>query len=555
MTQKAKKHPVSLPYLFFTEMWERFGFYLLLAIFVLYLKDTEQGGRGLSTGIASDIYGTFLGLIYLTPFIGGLLADRILGYRLSISIGGIMMGIGYCLLAVPGDIAFYSALGLIVLGNGFFKPNISTLLGNVYNAPEYLEKKDAGYNIFYMGINLGALISPFIAAYLRNTYGWGYAFIGAGVGMFIGVITFWIGSKHYKHADVLKEKKKGEGSIFAILIATLIPALGLGGLFYYLESAQIIGSFTGSITTDAFLIGTVPVIAYYLFLMIKSEAEDRRSIAALLTIMGIVVIFWAIFKQNGTALTVWAESYTDREISEPFVPAAKSVGMVKEITFSKDSLVQLDHHFRLVKDEAGNTLKTFEYPSYFKNLSPEKTPKEGETIATVSTEIFQSVNPFFVILLTPLVVGFFIFMRKRKREPNTAAKIGLGMLITAISALVMVFAVYSSSNGLTKADMSWLISCYAVITIGELFLSPMGLSLVSKLSPPRYTSLLMGGWFLSTSIGIKLSGLLASFWDKYEDKSNFFIVNMIIVASAGVLVFLLLPWLTRSINTKLKKAN
>ena len=169
-----RKHPSGLPFLFFTEMWERFGYYLMIGIFVLYMTDTQKGGLEFERGAASDVYGTFIALVYITPFIGGLLADRVLGYRRSIVIGGILMGIGYLLLAIPQNMtAFYAALGTIILGNGFFKPNISTLLGNLYNEERYQAKKDDGYSIFYMGINVGALICNFVAAYLRNTYGWG----------------------------------------------------------------------------------------------------------------------------------------------------------------------------------------------------------------------------------------------------------------------------------------------------------------------------------------------------------------------------------------------
>lgn len=183
-----KNHPKGLPVLFFTEMWERFGFYLMLGIFFLYMIDTQTGGLSLTRAEAADIYGTYIALVYLTPFLGGLLADRILGYRRAIFIGGTLMGLGYIGLAIPGPEAFWASLLLIIFGNGFFKPNISTLVGNLYSQPAYKELKDSGYNIFYMGINIGAFICNFVAAYLRNHYGWGYAFAAAGIGMFIGLI-------------------------------------------------------------------------------------------------------------------------------------------------------------------------------------------------------------------------------------------------------------------------------------------------------------------------------------------------------------------------------
>jgi POT family proton-dependent oligopeptide transporter len=182
----------------------------------------------------------------------------------------------------------------------------------------------------------------------------------------------------------------------------------------------------------------------------------------------------------------------------------------------------------------------FDKPVYFRNVNPEKMPPEGAEVQLLNTEIFQSVNPFWVVALTPLVVLFFGFLRKRKLEPSTPGKIGWGLLISALSTLIMVVAVYATHNGMEKASPWWLISCYGVITIGELFLSPMGLSLVSKLSPPRITAIMMGGWFLSTSIGNKLSGILATLWDSYDDKANYFLVNFGLLAFATIVMFLLL---------------
>ena len=173
-----------------------------------------------------------------------------------------------------------------------------------------------------------------------------------------------------------------------------------------------------------------------------------------------------------------------------------------------------------MKDSKGNEIMIFEYPSYFKNLTPEKYPEEGKSLNLIPTELFQSINPFFVVCLTPLVVMFFGFLRKRKKEPTTATKIAWGLLISALSTLVMVIAVNYTNNGIDKASSMWLVSCYGVITIGELFLSPMGLSMVSKLSPLRFTALMMGGWSLATAIGNKLSGVLAKNWDKFDDKAN-----------------------------------
>lgn len=536
--EKKAKHPGALPFLFFSEMWERFGYYLMLGIFFLYMTDGEKGGLGMDKKEASDIFGSFIALVFLTPFIGGLLADRVLGYRLSVVIGGVLMGLGYMGLSLPGMTAFYVSLLLIIVGNGFFKPNISTLLGNLYSAPEFKANKDSGFNIFYMGINIGAFICNFFAAYLRNNFGWGSAFMAAGIGMIIGVIIFISGNKHYLSGDVRKPTQKEDMSLGRIFSIVLLPAFIAGYIGWILP-----GNIFGSDSTDAFIFGALPVSLFYVSLWVRASKEDKRPIASLLAIMGVVIVFWAIFKQNGTALTTWAESYTNREIPASMVAPAKTLGMVQEISYTKDSLKLTDHQFRLQKDEEGKAIATFNYPDYYKNIPAQELPAEGETKTLISTEIFQSVNPFFVVLLTPLVVGFFAFLRRKKKEPSTPTKIFWGLFITALSTLVMIAATIYCHQGAEKSSVWWLIGAYGVITVGELCLSPIGLSLVSKLSPPRLSALMMGGWFLSTSIGNKLSGVMASMWDTYQVKSWFFVVNLIVALAASIAILFMLKWL------------
>jgi proton-dependent oligopeptide transporter, POT family len=201
MTNTKTKHPKALPYLFFSEMWERFGYYLMIGIFTLYLKDVKTG-FAMNEAESADLYGTFIALVFLTPFIGGLLADRYFGYSKSIIVGGILMGIGYCMMGIHSLPMLYLAMFLVMIGNGLFKPNISTLLGNIYSTDEHRHMKDDGYNIFYMGINIGAFICNFFGAALYILLGWKYAFMAAGVGMFIGVAIFKFGTKHFDAFDI-----------------------------------------------------------------------------------------------------------------------------------------------------------------------------------------------------------------------------------------------------------------------------------------------------------------------------------------------------------------
>ncbi len=547
-----KSHPKALPYLFLSEMWERFGYYLMIGIFTLYLKDVEAG-FAMTEKEASDLYGTFIALVFLTPFVGGLVADRYLGYRKSIVIGGLMMGAGYFMMGIHSLPMLYVAMTLVIVGNGFFKPNISTLLGNFYNDEEYKDKKDEGYNIFYMGINVGAFICNFFGAALQILLGWQYAFMAAGVGMFVGVIVFLLGTKHYGDKTAKKGTQEGDMPFYKIVLFILLPSVIFGVIGWLLKGVQSdtnLNSYVfGSDSTDAFIFACIPVIFFYGSLYAKAKVEDKRPIGALLSIFAVVILFWAVFKLNGSALTTWADRYTDREVTGTTEKVFSTLVQSKEITYEKASTELYDDKFRLQK-ENGEVVKVEDYPIYFRNVAKEKLPQEGSKISVWATNLSQSINPGWVIILTPLIVAFFTFLRSRKKEPTTPTKIAFGLLISALSVLVMVAAVHIGNNGTEKVSVWWLVANYGVITIGELFLSPMGLSVVSKLSPKNITSLMMGGWFLSTSIGNKLSGVLASMWDTYDDKADFFWVNFGLLLFATLLMFALLKQLNKVMKEK-----
>lgn len=549
MAAQQRKHPKGLPYLFFTEMWERFGYYLMLGIFVLYMIDVNRG-LAIADKTADDIFGTFIAFTYLTPFLGGFLADRKLGYIRSVYIGGTLMGLGYLGMALPGLPAFYISIGLIIVGNGFFKPNISTLLGNLYSTPEYKAKKDSGYNLFYMGINIGAFIAPILAALMRNKYSWSAAFATAGIGMFIGLIVFTIGLKHIRSADVMKPVEKEDASMGKVFGGVFLPAI-VAGVMGWLLPQYLFGvdNIFGSNSTDAFIAAAIPVVIFYISLWVKASQADKRPIAALLVIFALSAAFWAVFKQNGTALTRWAKYYTEREVPAVIEKPARFFYQVETISSAPDSVVRYDNQFQAVVENE-QVVREYGHDVYFNNIPPDQIPTDGEPVYLISTELFQSVNPAWVVLLTPLLVAFFAWMNKRGREPTTASKIALGLFISALSTLIMVWAVSAGDNGAIKVSSWWLIGCYGVITVGELLLSPMGLSLVSKLSPPRLTALMMGGFFLSTSIGNKMSGVLASMWYGYENKAHFFIGNCILLLIAAGLAFVLLKWLNGVLREK-----
>lgn len=544
------KHPKGLPYLFFTEMWERFGYYLILGIFVLYMIDPkETGGLAFDDKNADDIFGTFIALTYLTPFLGGFLADRILGYVKAIYIGGALMGLGYLGLGLFQDSAmFYTSLALIIVGNGFFKPSISTMLGNLYTG-DYKDNKDAGYNIFYMGINIGAFVCNIIAAFMRNKYGWGPAFMTAGIGMFVGLIVFTLGRRHVLEANILKPKQEGDVELSSILIQVFLPAVVAGIIGWFIPN-----NIFGSDSTDAFIFACIPVIYFYVMLYVKANAEDKKPIGALLAIFAVSLMFWAVFKQNGTALTRWANYYTDRSVPKAVEKPLEDIYLVEAKNYETKEVSVYDNQYSIKKDDNGNPIKEQGKDIYFRNIAPEKRAEleknPSDKVFLYNTELFQSINPFWVIVLTPVIVGIWAAFRRMKKEPTTPSKIILGLFISALSCLVMVGAVLVGNNGEVKVSALWLAVSYGVITIGELCLSPMGLSIVSKLSPARITALMMGGFFLATSIGNKLSGILASTWYNYDNKMNYFLVNFGLLILATILGLSILKRLNKILKEK-----
>ena len=528
------KHPRGLYVLFFTEMWEPFGYYLMIGIFLLYLTDTTgHGGRGLDNVAAISIVGTYVALIYLTPFIGGLIADRYLGYVKSIFLGGALLALGYFLIALNGsDVVMYSGLFCAIIGNGFFKPNISTLLGNIYNRPDLRPKKDVAYNIFYMGINIGAFVCNFVAAFLRNNYTWGWAFSAAGFGMVLGLIWFAFGLKHVKHADVVKPIQKEDMPISKIGLYVFLPALIAGAIGWFIP-----GNIMGSDSNDAFIFACVPIIIFYFSLWYNAKGFDKKRISTLLILFGVSIIFWNIYNQNSTALTIWAQTYTDREAPKVIQPALKPFGFLEKVNTQPTEVPVVDNQFRALADAKGNVMTKQGTDLYFQNLPKDKYPAPGQDLKLLSTEIYQSINPFWIIVLTPLIVGFFGFLKARGKELSTPSKFAWGTIIAGLSSLVMVFACLSTNIYQDKVSSWWIFSSYGVFTISELFVSPVGLSLTSKVAPRRLTALMMGGWFITTSLGGKISGILAGFWDKFDNKAVFFLISVVAALIAGILLF------------------
>lgn len=529
------RHPKALYILFFTEMWERFAYYLMVGILFLYLIDPT--GKGFDQGLGADVVGSFIALVYLTPFIGGLIADRYLGYIRSIFIGGSLMALGYLGLSLPGNTAMYISLATIIIGNGFFKPNISTLLGNIYNREDLKPLKDNAYNIFYMGINIGAFVCNFVAAYLRNKYGWGYAFAAAGVGLIVGLIILAISMKNQdiKKADVKKPVQAEDMPMSKIVLYVFVPAIGFAILGWFMKN--LIGdAIMGSQANDAFIFACLPVIAFYVSLWVKAKGHDKKAIGSLLFIFAIAIAFWTIYNQNSTGLTLWAEKHTDRSVSPTTQKIAGALGFLQTVSDSNRMTTKVDQYLVDVKDETGKDVQIMGPDPYFNNVPVEQRPHGSMKVA--NTELFQSLNPMFIVILTLIFVPLFTWLRRRGKEPTTASKFGMAMFISGLSALVMVFAVMSVPSIYEyKASPLWLWLTYFIFTISEIFLSPMGLSFVSKLAPARLTALMMGGWFLSTSIGGKVAGVMTGFWNDFHDKKMFFLILVVAAFIGGVLIY------------------
>jgi POT family proton-dependent oligopeptide transporter len=590
------KHPKGLYILFLTEMWERFSFYLILGILYQFLTDYQKGGMGMADGEAAVIVGSYQALVYFTPFLGGLMADRLFGCRRMIVMGGLLMMCGHLVLALPQELGLYVGLGLLCLGNGAFKPNISTLVGNLYEPNSPL--RDTGYNIFYMGINIGAFTCNFIAALVRNYVnrhpvhitsnwelsGWHAAFGSAAVGMLLGVIIFVLNYRQFAKADQDPASYEGpKESLMPLWVQCLLPAAVLAVVGWIVASREPFRDWFQrngmKPPTVAFLGACLPVVFFYLTMWRKvPDVRGRGRVAALLVIFGVVIIFWATFQLYTTALTAWARDVTDRvpnahvrlfteRLPEDFEPT-EDASLSYYFNAGSETPRPPRDTFEVVSEKRYEELEKAKAPSVnegqkvvvtedelkkiYANSTPETpTLPPGKPLKLVNTELFSSIEPGFLILFTPLLVGFWHFLRAQRMEPSTSAKIAIGMVLTAGAAAVMYMATVSCDDGREKSSAWWLFGTYAMFTFAELCLSPMGLSLVNKMAPAYLRAFMMGGWFLATSFGLKISGIFGEVYANGTlfgiaiDHRNFWIVLIIANLVGGAIIFVLLPWLNR----------
>ncbi len=576
------KHPPELKILFFTEMWERFSFYLMLGILPQYLADSQKGGMAWTDEQAAVVVGTYIALVYFTPFIGGLMADRLFGFRKMIIAGGLLMMIGHLVLAIPNEIGLYLGLGFLILGNGGFKPNISSLLGNLY--PPGSPLKDSAYSIFYLGVNLGAFICNFVAALARNYFdehpihvtstwqiaGWHAAFATAAVGMLLGLLLFLFNYRRFDQADTVHRAAGSDASLTPLWVECVTPAALFGAAGWFASTWKYLPF---NPPTGAFIGACLPVLFFYfnIWRTVPDRAEKGR-VAALLVIYAVVIVFWMTFHLNTTALNVWARDDTDREPNAAvavitnafpefaenappkyFDNAGPTIPRPAKGTYdvvSDERYKQLETAKQLIVVEDKKVFVTQSMLDKIYSDTDDSTPilEEGKHLKVTNTELFQSINAGFVILFTPLVVGFFSMLRNRGQEPSTAAKIGLGLAINGGAPALMLAATIVSNDGAMKVSAWWLFGVYAIATVGELCLSPMGLALVNKVSPARIQAFMMGGWFLATSFGNKLSGIMGEVYHQW-DHNVFWIVLVVCDVAFGLIVLALLPWFKRQMGS------
>lgn len=493
-------HPVGLSTLFATEMWERFSYYGMRALLVLFLTASfANGGFGLDRETAFTIYGIFTGLVYVTPMLGGVLADKFLGQRMTIYIGGLTMAVGQFMLsaaAIGGDnmearqFWFYAGLGVLILGNGFFKPNISTMVGDLYDNND--PRKDGGFTIFYMGINLGAFIAPFVAGYLGEKISWEYGYLASGVGMLIGVLWLILRSeKTLGHIGLPPKNKMSRTRLTAMEWGQIsaITAVLIFGVIGFLQGWASLSD--GAQSTIPKVVGIVGGLYLVISIFRGTEGRDQWARVAVIMVLAFFnIFFWVGFEQAGTTFNLFAVDNTDR------------------------------------------MMLGFEIPASW----------------------FQAINAIFIVLLAPLFSLLWLKLDRVNLNPKTPFKFGWGMLLLAIGAAVMAVAdaISNSSTAIVLVSPLWLTLVYLIFTMGELCISPIGLSMVTKLAPPKLVSTLMGVWMFSFAAGnygaSQMETLSKSMEVAIGQPVNVFWFVAAITGVAALLLFILGPWLSKMMH-------
>ena len=440
-------HPKGLFYLFFAELWERFSFYGMRALLTLYMVKVIFEALATSDIAAAAVYASYGSLVYASTVIGGRISDTLLGFRKSILLGGVLMALGHFVLAIEYDITFYLALGLIVVGNGFFKPNISTFVAALYKEND--PRKDAGFVIFYMGINIGGFVAPLLCGWLGDVYGWHYGFGLAGIGMLTGLAFFWSGIKKgvFQNQGLPPSEEKLAKKVLGISNdnwVSILAFLSAPLIAFMLSSYKAIAggtSFMGdqNIVNVLFKLIGIFVVIYLTYILIQATSEERKKLIVAIFITVFMTLFWGFHELSGSVITLFA----DRNVDLFWLNASQT----------------------------------------------------------------NSLNSMFIILLSIPISLLFTYLSKRNINPRTPYKFGIGLLLAGVSFYVLKIS-GESANAEGLVPFAYLIIMYFLISIGELFMSPVGLSKITDLSPSRIVAFMMGIWFLSSSYAFQLVGFI-----------------------------------------------
>lgn len=490
----ATGHPRGLSTLFFTEMWERFSYYGMRALLTLYMTGAtigENPGLGMDVATAGAVYGLYTGLVYLLGLPGGWVADQLWGQRKAVFVGGWIIAAGHFSMAVPTKFTFFLGLVLIVIGTGLLKPNVSSVVADLY--PEGGTRRDAGFSIFYMGINLGALLGPIVCGFLGQgvffgteavfPYSWHWGFSAAGFGMVLGLIQFRLGYEKLGDAGALRTERTAAElgrlsfKFFGTCFGIAVLLAGFGFLVY---SGAVAVTLTRVAESLAYVILAI-VVAYFLYVMFFGghDAAEQKKIAVIFWLALLATVFWSGFEQAGSSLNLFAQDFTDR------------------------------------------TLGSWTYPA----------------------SLLQSVNAFFIVVFAPVFGWLWGWLARRNANPSTPIKFGLGLLGLAAGYFVIAWGAANATPE-SPISASWLVVMYFFHTAGELALSPIGLSAVTKLAPAKRVSQMMGLWFAATALGNLIAGLVAGRLETLAPSSLFGTVAQII-GGAGLVALLASPLVKR----------
>lgn len=548
-------HPAGLFTLFFTEMWERFSYYGMRAILILFMVaniDQINGGMGLDATTAAAIYGLYTASVYLLTLPGGWLADNVFGQRRAIWYGGIVIMFGHISLAIPGSTTFFVGLGLVAIGTGLLKANISTIVGDLY--PEGGARRDAGFSIFYMGINIGSLAGQMIVGYLGEEINWHYGFGAAAVGMFLGLIMYRVTGNRYlgdvgivpkaKEA-LLQGAKKANNKLAVVLAGVLIAFILILQLTGVVDLTTVVGMAQGM---GYVIVGIAALYFAYVLIAGGLTIEEKKRVVVIIFLFIGAALFWAGFEQAGSSLNLFAERHTDR-IFGPFgLPAFLPyiVGLAVLLGLGNiwyNRVYKPEHLIEALK--AITFIVVLGLAAFGWWIT--KSLIDGWEMPA---SWLQSVNPLFIIILAPVIGALWVKLAARNIYPSAPLKFGFGLICLGLGFLVMVFAarlVVADMEGIVRVSTLWLVMTYFLHTVGELTLSPVGLSMTTKLAPKKFAGQMMGVWFIGAALGNLLAGLFAGNFDEdnVAQMPDLFMSVVLTSVGAGIIFIILSPWLKK----------